>query len=59
MLIRLACAAIGPPTPRVEHQDKGIRRDVRVRAGGSHGRRELQAAADNELVTETCAIRRN
>ena len=30
-----------------------------VRAGGSQGRRELQAASDNELVTERCAIRRN
>ena len=36
----------------VEHQDKRIRRGVGVRAGGSQGRRELQAAADNELVTE-------
>lgn len=42
----------------VEHQDKRIRRGVGVRAGGSQGRRELQAAADNELVTERCAIRR-
>ena len=40
----------------VEHQDKRIRRGVGVRAGGSQGRRELQAAADNELVTERCAI---
>ena len=36
----------------VEHQDNRIRRGVGVRAGGSQGRRELQAAADNELVTE-------
>ena len=43
----------------VEHQDKRTRRGVGVRAGGSQGRRELQAAADNELVTERCAIRRN
>ena len=31
----------------------------RVRAGGLQGRREVQAALDNELVTERCAIRRN
>ena len=43
----------------VAHQDKRIRRGVGVRAGGSQGRRELQAAADNELVTERCAIRRH
>ena len=43
----------------VGHQDKRIRRGVEVRAGGSPGRSELQAAADNELVTERCAIRRN
>ena len=42
----------------VEHQDKRIRRGVGVRAGGSQGRRELQAAADIELVTESCGIRR-
>ena len=34
----------------VEHQDKRVRRGVGVRAGGSQGRRELQAAADNELL---------
>ena len=43
----------------VEHQDKRIRRGVGVRAGGSQGRRELQVAAENELATERCAIRRN
>ena len=42
----------------VEHEDKRIRRGVGVRAGVSQGRRELQAAADNELFTETCATRR-
>ena len=63
VLIRLACVCeygcACVCVYHVEHQDKRIRRGVGVRAGGSQGRRELQAAADNELVTETCAIRRN
>ena len=58
MLIRLACVCeygcvcVSVCVYHVEHQDKRIRRGVRVRAGGSQGRRELQAAADTELVTE-------
>jgi hypothetical protein len=51
-------ARCGQEQPSPGHQDKRIRRGVGVRAGGSQGRREVQAAADNELVTERCAIRR-
>ena len=42
-----------------DHVEVALVAHHRVRAGGSQGRRELQAAADTELVTVRCATRRN